>query len=140
MYCIDDAVFFIQCKYQHRHLLFHTHDRCCQIHSCQFLCNYFFNGNFIIFYCIRVCLWITVINSVNSFCKKDCFCFDLYCAKYSGCICGEVRMSCTACKEYDLALCKACFHCILRVKACKCTANGVKISVFNPRYLQISDT
>ena len=93
MYCIDDAVFFIQCKYQHRHLLFHTHDRCCQIHSCQFLCNYFFNGNFIIFYCIRVCLRITVINSVNSFCKKDCFCFDFYCAKYSGCICGEVRMS-----------------------------------------------
>ena len=121
MYGIDDAVLFIKTEYQHRHLLLHTHDGSGKIHSCQLLCNYFIDGNLIILLGIRIYLRITVIDSVNSLGKKNGICADLNSTKYSSCICREIRMAGTTCKEYNLSFCEALFYSILGIKCGKCT-------------------
>ncbi len=120
MYGIDDAVLFIKAEYQHRHLLLHAHDGSGKIHSCQFLCNYFINGNLIILLGIRIYLRITVIDSVNSFGKKNGICADLNSTKYSSCICREIWMAGTTCEEYNLSFCEALFYRILGIKCGKC--------------------
>ena len=122
VYCIYNTVLLFQGKHKHRHLLLHTHDRCSQIHSSKLLRNYLVNTDLIVFHSIRIRLRIAVVDTVNCLCKKNRFCLDFYCAQYSGCICGEVRMTCSSCKEYHLTLSKALFCCILGIKTCKCTA------------------
>ena len=115
MYRVDDAVFFIKTEYQHRHLLLHAHDGSGEVHSCQFLGNHFINGNLIILLGIRIYLRIAVIDSVNSFGKKNGICANLNSTKYCSCICGKIWMTGTTCKEYNFSFCEALFYSIFRI-------------------------
>ena len=119
MYSIYNAVFFFKSKYQHWHLLFQTHNRCCQIHCSQFLIYNFFDRDFIILHCIWIQFRIAIVNSIYCFCKEYCFSLNFNCTEYSCCICRKIRVSCTACKKENLAFCKSFFYSIFRIKAGK---------------------
>ena len=119
---IDNAVLLVKSKYKHRHLLLQTHDGSGKIHSCKLLIYNLLNGNLVVLHSVRVGLRIAVVNTIYSLCKKDGICLDLNCTKNSSCIGREIRMSGTACEEYQFALCKALLYAVLGIQLCKCAA------------------
>ena len=93
-----------------------AHDGCRQVYYRKLPVDDLLNADSIVTLCVRILCRVTVVDTVDGFCKQDAVCVHFDRTQGNAGIGREIRMSGTACKEDYLALLKIAVSLIFREK------------------------